>query len=89
MPKGVEILSIRSVGRTRSVVIATYCTSEKKRYKYSDNDSQSSQTKQMDKMKKDLKKTKKSFATLQTQFEELEEEDDASKITGSGDESGS
>ena len=43
----------------------------------------------MYKMKKDLNKTKKSFATLQTQFEELEEEDDASKITGSRDESGS
>ena len=43
----------------------------------------------MYKMKKDLNKTKKSFATLQTQFKELEEEDDASKITGSRDESGS
>ena len=38
-------------------------------------------------MKKDLKKTKKSFATLQTQFEELEDDDNASYIIGSGDES--
>ena len=68
---------------------STHCTSKKKKDKDSDNGSQSSQTSQMDKMKKDLKKTKKSFATLQTQFEKLEEDDDASDITGSGDESGS
>ena len=43
----------------------------------------------MDKMKKDLKKTKKSFANLQTQFKELDDDDNASNITGSGDESGS
>ena len=41
----------------------------------------------MDKMKKDLKKTKNPFANLQTQFEELEDDDNASYIIGSGDES--
>ena len=43
----------------------------------------------MEKMKKDLKKTKNPFANLQTQFEELEDDDNASNITGSRDESGS
>ena len=42
----------------------------------------------MEKMKKNLKKTNKSFAILQTQINKLEEDNNASDITGSGDKSG-